>query len=36
MGLTVDMGRFVASLRYDMLPPEAVKTVRLGFTDCIR
>ena len=35
MGLTADMGRFVASLRYDMLPPEAVKTVRLGFTDCI-
>ena len=35
MGLTADMGRFVAQLRYDMLPPEAVKTVRLGFTDCI-
>ena len=35
MGLTADMGRFVAALRYDMLPAEAVKTVRLGFTDCI-
>ena len=35
MGLTADMGRFVAGLRYDALPPEAVNTVRLGFTDCI-
>lgn len=35
MGLTKDMGRFLASLRYDNLPPEAIKTVRLGFTDCI-
>jgi 2-methylcitrate dehydratase PrpD len=35
MGLTADMGRFVAGLRYDMLPAEAIKTVRLGFTDCI-
>jgi 2-methylcitrate dehydratase PrpD len=34
MGLTADMGRFVAGLRYDLLPAEAVKTVRLGFTDC--
>lgn len=35
MGLTADMGRFVAGLRYDQLPPDAAKTVRLGFTDCI-
>jgi 2-methylcitrate dehydratase PrpD len=35
MGLTADMGRFIAGLRYDMLPGQAVNTVRLGFTDCI-
>jgi 2-methylcitrate dehydratase PrpD len=35
MGLTADMGRFIASSRYEMLPAEAVKTVKLGFTDCI-
>lgn len=35
MGLTAEMGRFIASVRYETLPPEAVKTVRLGFTDCI-
>jgi 2-methylcitrate dehydratase PrpD len=35
MGLTTDMGRFVAGLRYDALPPQALNTVRLGFTDCI-
>jgi 2-methylcitrate dehydratase PrpD len=35
MGLTAEMGRFVGSLRYDMLPPDAAKIVRLGFTDCI-
>jgi 2-methylcitrate dehydratase PrpD len=35
MGLTKDMGRFLATLRYEALPPEAIKTVRLGFTDCV-
>jgi 2-methylcitrate dehydratase PrpD len=35
MGLTAEMGRFLASLRYEGLPQEAIKTVRLGFTDCI-
>lgn len=35
MGLTAEMGRFIASLRYEALPSDAVKTVRLGFTDCI-
>jgi 2-methylcitrate dehydratase PrpD len=35
MGLTADMGRFLASLRYESLPQDAIKTVRLGFTDCI-
>jgi 2-methylcitrate dehydratase PrpD len=35
MSLTQDLGRFVAHLSYDNLPPEAVDVARLGFTDCI-
>ena len=36
MGLTQDMGRFVAGAALSTtLPPDAIKTVRLGFTDCI-
>ncbi len=35
MGLTAEMGRFVAALRFETLPPQAVATVRLGFTDCL-
>jgi 2-methylcitrate dehydratase PrpD len=35
MGLTADMGRFLARLRFETLPADAIKTVRMGFTDCI-
>jgi 2-methylcitrate dehydratase PrpD len=35
MGLTAEMGRFLANLRFDAVPADAVRTVRLGFTDCI-
>jgi len=35
MGLTTEMGRFVASVSYETLPAEAAPIVRLGFTDCI-
>jgi 2-methylcitrate dehydratase PrpD len=35
MGLTREVGEFVAGVRFDRLPPEAVKTITLGFTDCI-
>ena len=35
MGLTADIGRFVAGLRYDDIPPDAVPTVCRGVTDCI-
>ncbi len=35
MGLTREMGQFLATLRYDALPPQSIETVRLGFTDCI-
>jgi 2-methylcitrate dehydratase PrpD len=33
--LTQALGRFVADLTFDRLPEAAVKTARLGFTDCI-
>jgi 2-methylcitrate dehydratase PrpD len=35
MGLTRQIGEFVAGLRYEQLPPECVRTVSLGFTDCV-
>jgi 2-methylcitrate dehydratase PrpD len=35
MPLTRSLGAFVAELRFDALPPEALDTVRLGFTDCV-
>jgi 2-methylcitrate dehydratase PrpD len=35
MGLTADIGRFVADLRYDDIPSEAVPTVCRGVTDCV-
>ncbi len=35
MGLTAEMGRFLAALRFDAVPADAARTVRLGFTDCI-
>ena len=35
MGLTADIGKFVAGLRYEQIPAEAVPTVARGFTDCV-
>jgi 2-methylcitrate dehydratase PrpD len=35
MGLTQAIGEFVSSLRYERLPPECIKTVCTGFTDCV-
>src|SRR5471030_2315549 len=35
MGLTSQIGEFVAGVRFDRLPPECVSTVCLGFTDCV-
>jgi 2-methylcitrate dehydratase PrpD len=32
--LTTQLGRFVATLRYDDLPPEARDCIKVGFTDC--
>jgi 2-methylcitrate dehydratase PrpD len=35
MGLTRAIGEFVSGLGYERLPPECVKTVCTGFTDCV-
>ena len=35
MGLTSQIGEFVAGVRFERLPPECIKTVCLGFTDCV-
>ncbi len=35
MGLTADMGRFVAGLRHENIPTDAVPTVCRGITDCV-
>jgi 2-methylcitrate dehydratase PrpD len=35
MGLTTDIGKFLAGLRYAHIPAEAVPTVCRGFTDCV-
>src|SRR5215475_11244559 len=35
MGLTGEIGEFVAGLRFERLPPDGVATVCLGFTDCV-
>ncbi|HZN27955.1 MAG TPA: MmgE/PrpD family protein, partial [Xanthobacteraceae bacterium] len=35
MGLTGQIGEFVAGLRFEALPPDCIKTVCLGFTDCV-
>src|SRR5262245_34544942 len=35
MGLTRQIGDFVAGVRFDRLPPDCVKTVCIGFTDCV-
>ncbi len=33
--LTRALGRFVAELRFDRLPPRAIAVAKLGFTDCV-
>ena len=35
MGLTAEIGSFVAGMRTSVVPPEALQPVRSGFTDCI-
>ncbi len=35
MGLTAEVGLFLANVDFDRVPPEAVATAKLGFTDCI-
>ena len=35
MGLTADIGRFVAGLRYNDIPADATPIVCRGFTDCV-
>src|SRR5262245_25041132 len=35
MGLTTEIGEFVAGVRFERLPPDCIKTVCLGFTDCV-
>src|SRR2546423_14863127 len=35
MALTQDLGRFVANLSFEKLPPEAVEIARTGFIDTI-
>ena len=35
MGLTRDLGEFVARLQYRELPPEGLRVARLGFVDCV-
>ena len=35
MGLTAQIGEFVANLRFGHLPPGAITIVHTGFTDCV-
>ena len=35
IALTQELGRFVASLRYDDIPQAAVSAIETGFTDCV-
>ena len=35
MGLTREIGEFVASMRFERVPPGAIDTVCRGFTDCV-
>lgn len=35
LGLTAALGSFIAGLRAEAVPPEAVRTVRRGITDCM-
>ena len=32
--LTTQLGRFVATLRYEDVPPQARDCIKVGFTDC--
>ena len=35
MGLTAEIGSFLADMRTNVIPPGALKPVRAGFTDCV-
>ena len=35
MGLTREIGEFVAGMRFERVPAGAVETVARGFTDCV-
>ncbi|MFZ0125307.1 MAG: MmgE/PrpD family protein, partial [Xanthobacteraceae bacterium] len=35
MGLTREIGEFVAGMRFEHVPPDAIDTVCRGFTDCV-
>ena len=35
MGLTREIGEFVAGMRFERVPPGAIDTVCRGFTDCV-
>ncbi len=35
MGLTREIGEFVAGMRFERVPPAAIDTVGRGFTDCV-
>src|SRR5262249_36256123 len=35
MGLTREIGEFVAGMRFERVPPTAIDTVCRGFTDCV-
>jgi 2-methylcitrate dehydratase PrpD len=35
MGLTAEIGTFLADMRQTAMPPETLKPVRTGFTDCV-
>ena len=35
MGLTRDLGAFIARLSYQDLPPEGLRVARIGFVDCV-
>ena len=35
MGLTGEIGEFVAGMRFERVPPGAIDTVCRGFTDCV-
>src|SRR5690606_14987574 len=34
MGLTKQLGEFIASVEFSQLPPTAVRIAKLGFVDC--